>query len=101
MREAAQRHAVTLESLAEVRAFLQAYWKNPAANAWFLLSILHHPPPRLWELWDAATFAPSGPKDLWSGASVPRGVGRSGDGRAAAGAFHAPSASIADKDSGL
>jgi tetratricopeptide (TPR) repeat protein len=33
LREAAQRHAVTLESLAEVREFLQVHWKYPAAKA--------------------------------------------------------------------
>lgn len=30
LREAAKRHAVTLESLGEVREFLQVYWKHPA-----------------------------------------------------------------------
>lgn len=33
LREAAKRHAVTLESLAEVRDFFQAHWKYPAAKA--------------------------------------------------------------------
>jgi hypothetical protein len=33
LREAAKRHAVTLEALAEVRAFLQVHWKYPAAKA--------------------------------------------------------------------
>src|SRR6185436_1529522 len=33
LREAAKRHAVTLESLAEVREFLQVHWKYPAAKA--------------------------------------------------------------------
>src|SRR5262249_44288875 len=32
LREAAQRHAVTLESLAEARDFLQVHWKHPAAK---------------------------------------------------------------------
>jgi len=32
LREAAQRRAVTLESLAEVRDFLQVHWKYPAAK---------------------------------------------------------------------
>lgn len=31
--EAAQRHTVTLESLAEVRRFLQAHWTKPAPKA--------------------------------------------------------------------
>lgn len=31
--EAAKRHTVTRESLAEVREFLQVHWKNPAATA--------------------------------------------------------------------
>lgn len=33
LREAAKRHAVTLESLAEVREFLQEHWKHPADKA--------------------------------------------------------------------
>jgi len=33
LREAAKRHAVTLESLAEVRGFLQVHWKHPADKA--------------------------------------------------------------------
>ena len=31
--DAAKRHAVTLESLAEVREFLYIHWKKPAAKA--------------------------------------------------------------------